>query len=379
MDFDFNEEQRMFQKAIRGFAEKEIVPLVDEAEEKEQMPLELFPKMGQLGYLCPRYPVELGGGGLGKIGDCILFEELGRICAGISGSIMVQGGIGSSAIDDHGTEKQKQEYLVPVIKGEKIAAFGLTEPNAGSDAAAIETTAVRDDDNYIINGTKMFITNSPIADFILTAAYTDKSKGTKGGVSLFIVEKGTPGLAVRKLHKVCFRAGAAGEVTLDEVRIPQGNLVGEEGKGFRYLMETLNGGRIAHGAQTIGIAQAAYEASLEYAKTRVQFGKPIGKFQAISFKIARMAIDIEAARWLAYRTAWLYDQGVECRKEAAMTKLFASEVCNRVAADAMQVHGGYGFMMESPVQRYFRDARLRTVTEGTSEIQMMVIARQMGL
>jgi len=379
MDFDLPEALQMLQKAARDFCVKEIGPLVDEAEKNEKLPVELFPKLGQLGYLCPSYPEELGGGGVGKLGDCIVYEEIARVCCGIASSIMIQGGLGSMAIYAHGTDEQIQKYLVPVIKGEKIAAFGLSEPNAGSDAAAMETTATKDGDYYVLNGTKMFITNAPVADFVLIPAYTDKSKGARGGVSLFIMEKGTPGFSVNKLNKLSVRSSETGEILMDECRVPRGNRVGEEGKGFPYLMESLAPGRIVHAATSVGIAQAAYEASLEYARTRVQFGKPIGNFQAIAFKLARMHMEVETARLFTYRSAWLYDQGRECNKEAAMTKLITSEVCNSITSEAMQIHGGYAFMMDSPVQRYFRDARLRTVTEGTTEIQLTVISRALGL
>lgn len=380
MDFEFTEEQKMFREAIRNFAEKEIAPLVEEAEENERFPEGLFPRMGALGYLCVRYPAQYGGPGMDKVSECIYVEEVSRICTGIAASLMVQSGIGTSMILDHGTEEQKQKYLVPAIKGQKIGAFGLTEPDAGSDAAAIRTTAVRHGDHYVINGSKMFITNSTIADFVLLAAYTDKSKGPRGGVSVIIVDRGTPGFTVaRKLKKVGCRSSDTGELAFDSCQVPASNLVGEEGKGFPYLMQALEAGRISHASRSIGIAQSAYEASLKYAQERVQFGQPIGKFQAIQFKLARMAMEIEAARWLTFHAAWLYDQGRQCRKEAAMCKLYASETAKKTADEAMQIHAGYGYMRESPVQRYFRDAWLSTITEGTSEIQQLVIARQLGL
>ena len=379
MNFELNEEQRMFKDAIRNFAEKEIAPLVNEAEEKETFPVQLFPKMGAMGYLCVGYPPEYGGGNMGKIGECIAMEELGRICLGIASGIMVQSGIATSAIYRHGNEEQRQKYLVPAIKGQKIGAFALTEPNAGSDASAIETSATKNGNGYIINGTKIFITNGPIADFVLTAAYTDKAKGARGGVSLFIVEKETAGFSVSKMHKFCMRASSTGELTYDSVAVSQEDLVGEEGRGFPYLMEALTAGRITHGARSLGLAAAAYDASLQYAQNRRQFGRPIGNFQAIAFKLARMALDLEAARWLVYRAAWLHDQGVRCVKEAAMAKLFASEMAQRVTGEAMQIHGGYGFTTDSPIQRYYRDARLGTTVEGTSEIQQVVISREIGV
>lgn len=379
MDFDFSEEQRMFKEAIHSFAEKEISPLVDEAEKTATFPLQLFPKMGELGYLCVRYPAEYGGAGIGKIGDCISVEEVSYFSVGIAAGTMVQGGIGTSAIYARGSEDQKQKYLVPAITGQRIAAFGLTEPNAGSDAASIETIATKRNGKYVLNGTKMFITNGNICDFVVVAAYTDKSKGARGGVSLFVVEKGTPGFTRSKLHKFCARSGEIAELTFEDCAVPEENLIGEEGRGFPYLMETLMGGRISHAARSLGLARAAYDESLEYAKARVQFGQPIAKFQTNTFKLARMAMELEAARWLVYYAAWLYDQDKPYVKEAAMAKLYASEVAAHITTEALQINGGYGLMEESVVQRYFRDARLGTITEGTSEIQQLVISREIGI
>ena len=379
MDFELTEAQKIFREAIKRFAEKEIAPLVDEAEEKEKFPVQLFPMMGDLGYLGIAYSPEYGGSGMGKMGECIAVEEFGRICMGIASGLMIQSGLATSSIYAHGSEAQKQRYLVPAIKGRKIAAFGLTEPNAGSDAAAMETRARKDGKDYVITGNKIFISNGPIADFVVTAAYTDKSKGAGGGVSLFIVDKGAPGFSVKKMHKFCLRSSETGDLTYDDVRVPEGNLVGEEGHGFRYLMQALAGGRISHAARSLGLTMAAYEASLDYAKNRKQFGQPIGKFQSIAFKLARMALDIEAARWLVYHAAWLYDAGKRCGKEAAMAKLFNSEAAQRVTGEAMQIHGGYAFTTDSPIQRYFRDARLGTTVEGTSEIQQLVISREIGV
>lgn len=379
MDFEFSEEHKMLREAIRDFVQKEIAPLVDEAEAKEEFPIELFPKMGELGYHCLSYPAKYGAGDMGLIGECIAIEELAKVSAGIAGALMVQSGIGTEAILAHGTEEQKQKYLVPAIKGQKIAAYGLTEPEAGSDAAAIQTTAVKQGDKYIINGSKIFITNGTICDFVPVAAYTDKSLGANGGISLIIVEKDTPGFTRNKMDKFGFRSAATGELFFDNCVVPTDNLIGEEGRGFQYLMEALDAGRITHSSRSIGLTEAAYEAALSYAQQRVQFGRPIYKFQAISFKLARMAMDIEAARWLMYYAAWLYDQGTRRFKEAAMTKLFSSEVCTSVTAEAMQIHGGYALMTDSPVQRYFRDSRFTTITEGTSEIQEIVISRAIGL
>ncbi|MBN2463084.1 MAG: acyl-CoA dehydrogenase family protein [Dehalococcoidia bacterium] len=379
MDFELSEEHKMFQEAIRKFSEKEIAPLVDEAEKTATFPLQLFPQMGKLGYLCVRYPAKYGGAEMGKVGDCISVEEVAYQSVGICAGIMVQSGIGTTAVYTRGTEDQKKKYLVPAIKGEKIAAFGLTEPNAGSDAASIETTATKKNGKYILNGTKIFITNGNVCDFVIAATYTDKSKGARGGVSLFIVEKGTPGFNRAKIHKFCGRSGETGELSFEDCAVPEENLIGEEGKGFPYLMESLMGGRISHASRSLGLARAAYDATLKYAHERVQFGQPIYKFQVNAFKLARMALDIEAARWLIFYAAWLYDQNKPHIKEAAMAKLFASEVAVSVTTEAMQIHGGYGLTEESVVQRYFRDSRMSTITEGTSEIQQLVISREIGL
>jgi len=378
MDFDFSEEQKMFKEAIRDFAQKEVAPIVKEAEEKETAPVDLFSKLGKLGYLCPAYPPQYGGGGLGKIGDCILVEELARVCSGITSGIMVQSGLSTFPILAHGTKEQKQEFLIPATRGEKIAAYGLTEPNAGSDAAAVETTAKRDGDYYIVNGSKIYITNGQICDFVTIAASTDKSKGSRG-ISTIIVDRSTSGFTVNKMKKLGHHSAATGELAFDNCHVPVDNLIGEEGKGYRYMLEALNGARISHSARSLGTAQAAFDASLNYAKQRIQFGQPIGKFQAISFKLARMAAEIEAARWLLYRVAWLYDQGNECRKEAPMTKVFSSEMAIRTAEETMRIHAGAGYLAESMIDRYFRDAILFHTTEGTTEIQELVIARELGL
>jgi len=379
MDFSLSEEHKMFQKTIRDFAEREIGPLVEEAEAKEEFPVELFPKMGKLGYLGIRYPEEYGGPGFDKISECIYVEELSRVCAGIASGLMVQSGLATEAVFHHGTEEQKQRFLVPAIKGDKIAALGLTEPNAGSDIASIQTTARREGDNYVLNGQKIFITNGTIADFVLVAAYTDKSRGAKG-ISLIIVEKGSPGFTVaRKLKKLGNRSSDTGELVFEDCIVPRENLIGEENKGFYYIVGALKSGRITYGGRAVGVAQAAFEAALKYAQERVQFGQPIGKFQVNQFKLAQMATEIEAARIFTYKAAWMLDQGMECMKEASMVKLFATEMVQRVVAEAVQIHGGYGYMTEYPVERYFRDAKMFTIVEGTSEIQHIVIARELGL
>jgi alkylation response protein AidB-like acyl-CoA dehydrogenase len=377
MDFDLTEEHVLFQKAIRSFAEKEIAPLVDEAEETNIFPKQLFKKMGALGYLCPRYPIELGGGGGDKIMDIIMAEELNRINAGIAASLMVQSGLSTQPIYRYGSEEQKEKFLMPAIKGEKIAAFALTEPDAGSDAASIKTRASRDGDHYVLNGTKIFTTNGPICDFATVAAYTDPSKRGEG-ISLFIVEKDTPGFsASRKLDKVGNRSIETGELVFEDCRVPAKNLIGEkEGGGFNMIADTLISGRITYGGRCTGTAQAAYELTVEYAKQRVQFGKPIVSYQATRFKLAEMATNIDIMRSYTYRVAWMYDQGRNVRKESSMVKLFAAETLQKILSDSMQIHGGYGYMMEYPIQRHWRDGRLFTITEGTSEVQRLVIANE---
>jgi len=379
MDFDLSEEQKMLKDAVHSFAAREVAPLVEEAEKTCVFPIKLFSQMGDLGYLCLSYPQEYGAAGLGKLGECIAVEEVAYYSVGFAAATMVQGGIGTAAIYKHGSEEQKQKYLVPAIKGRKIASFGLTEPNAGSDAASLQTTATKKDGKYYLNGTKIFITNGTICEFVVVAAYTDKSKGPKGGMSLFIVEKDFPGFTRIKMHKFCSRSSETAELIFEDCAVPEANLIGEEGRGFTYVIESLMGGRISHAARSLGLARAAYDNALAYANDRVQFGQTIGSFQANAFKLARMAMEIEAARWMMYRAAWLYDQGKPHTREAAMAKLFAAEAAIHTTTEALQINGGYGLMEDSIAQRYFRDARLGSVTEGTSEIQLRVIAREIGV
>ena len=379
MDFEFSEEHKMFRKAIQNFVITEIAPLVVEAEKNECFPIQIFPKMGELGYLCPGYPEEFGGGGLGMIGKCIQVEEIGRLsCDGMAASLLANHGVGTLPIYYHGSESQKQEYLIPTIKGQKISAFGLTEPNAGSDAAALETTYRKEGNKYILNGTKIYITNGPICNFVITAATIDKSKGHRG-ISLFIVDRDTPGLSCNKMHKFCCRSASTAQLFYDNCIVLEDNLIGEECKGFRYLMESLEGGRISHGARSLGSAEAAFDATLQFAKERVQFGQPIATFQSISFKLAHLAMEIESAKLFLYYAAWLYDQGKPCTKEASMCKLLCSEAGQHMAAEAMQIHGGAAILEDSVIHRFYRDSRLLTITEGTSEIQQIVIARQLGI
>ena len=379
MDYELSEENRMFREAIREFAQREIAPLVEEAEANQKFPQQLFKKMGEQGFLCPRYPVELGGGGGDKITECIMVEEVNRVCSGIAAALMAQSGLATQPLYRFGSPEQKEKYLVPAVKGEKIGAFGLTEPDVGSDAASIRTRAVRDGDHYVINGTKMFITNGPICDYVIVAAYTDPAK-YREGVNLFVVERGTPGFSIsRKLDKVGNRSAETGELVFEDCRVSAKNMIGEkEGGGFNQLADTLISGRITYGARCTGTAQAAYELASQYAKERTQFGKPIAKFQSIRFKLAEMAMYTDIMRSYTYRVARLYDQGGNVRKESSMVKLFTSEIVQKVLAYGMQIHGGYGYMEETPVSRYYRGAKLLQIVEGTSEVQRLVLTRLLG-
>ncbi len=378
MDFLLNEEQRIFQEYFRRFCEKEVAPLVEEAEETETFPLPLFSKMAGLGYLCPRYPEEYGSADIDKLTEVIMREEFSRVCQGIASSWSAHSHLGTYPIFKWGSEEQKQHYLVPAIRGEKLAAFGLTEPGAGSDIKSMGTTAVRDGKHYIINGSKTFITNGTFCNFVVLVAYTDRSKGYRG-ISMFIVDKGTEGFSVsRKLKKEGIRSSETAELSFEDCRVHQDQRIGKEGS-FYALMDTLNEGRVGVAGNCVGIAQAAYEAALRYAKEREQFGRPIGSFQAIQFKLVDMLAHIEAIRLLVHRAAWMIDQGMNPIKEASIAKLMASETAVKVAREAIQIHGGYGMMREFPVGRYLRDALVYTIGEGTSEIQKKIIAKQIGL
>src|SRR3972149_2608901 len=366
----------MFRDTARDFGKNEIEPLIEECEKEEEFPKELFPKLGEMGFLGIVFPEEYGGVGLDKVTDCIFAEEMGKINAGIAMCINAHTSLALFPTYKFGPEEQK--YLVPGIAGQKIGALGLTEPNAGSDARSIRTQAVKEGNKYILNGTKTWITNGCMADFTVVAAYTDKSK--KGeGISLFIVEKGFPGFKVSgKIHKLGHKAADTGELVFENCEVPEENLLVGEG-GFERAMATLLGARITHAAKSVGMAQAAFEYALQYSKDREAFGRPISKFQAISFKLADMAVKIETARLMVYKAAWLYSQGKRCVKEASMAKLYAAEVVQWVAIEAVQILGGYGYGVEYPVERYYRDAKLASLTEGTSEIQHIIIARELGI
>ena len=373
-----SQEHEIFREQFRRFCSKEIAPLVEEAERTQTFPRHLFPLMGEMGYLCIRYPEEYGGAGADKVTEVILREELSRVCQGIASSWSGHSHLATYPIFRLGSPAQLQKYLVPAIKGEKIGSFALTEPDAGSDTKSLLATATRQGDDYVLRGSKTFITNAPIADYFVVAAYTDKSQGYHG-ISLFLVDADTPGLTVTKLDKEGIRSSDTGEVNFDDCLVGSDALLGGKEGNFNLIMETLSEGRVGVAANMVGVAQAAYEASLRYAKERVQFGKPIGKFQAVSHLVASMATNIRAARLMVFAAARLIDLGKPCILEASTCKLFASEVAVQAARDAIQIHGGYGIMSEFPVFRYLRDALVYTIGEGTSEIQRNIIAKQIGL
>ena len=376
MDLKFTAEHEMIRKMVRDFAERDVAPLAAELDEKGEVPFENIKTMGRLGLLGLTAPEEYGGCGADTISYVIAIEELAKACASTAIVMAVQNSLVNYGLVQFGTEEQKQKYLTKLATGEWIGAFALTEPGAGSDAAAQRTTAVRDGDFYVLNGSKHFITNGGFADVVIVFAMTDKSKGARG-ISAFIVEKSFPGFSVGKEeHKMGIRGSNTCELIFEDCRVPAENLLGEEGQGFRIAMIALDAGRIGVGAQAVGIAQAAFEAAVEYAKTREQFGAPIASLQAIQWMIADMATRIEAARLLVYEAALKKDAGERFTKEASMAKLFASETADFVVDCALQIHGGYGYMKEYPVERYYRDARITRLYEGTSEIQRLVIANQ---
>ncbi len=377
MDFGLGEEYRIYKEQFRKIFEKEVAPYVKEAEETGEFPVELFRRFGELGLFGITYPEEYGGAGLDMLTFTIYAEELGRISSGIAGPLIVQSSIGTEAILQLGTEEQKRKYLLPAMRGEKIFAFASTEPSAGSDLKSIRTIARRRGDRYVINGIKTLVTNGPIADVITLVAQTDYSKGYRG-ISLFLIEKDTPGFRIgRIIKKLGNNPSPTAELIFEECEIPVENRLGPEEGGFYSVMHLLNDGRIVVAARALGIAIAAYEVAYQYAQDRIAFGKKIYDFQEIQSKIVNMAVNIEAARLLVYKAAWRKDQGMDYAKTASEAKLFATEVAEKVTRDAVQVLGGFGYTREFPVERYFRDARLMTIIEGTSEIQRLIIARRL--
>jgi alkylation response protein AidB-like acyl-CoA dehydrogenase len=374
MNFTVTPENEGIRKMVREFAEKKLAPTIMDRDEKELFDRGIFDEMGKLGLMGLPYPEKYGGGGMDFVAYAIAVEEISRVDASTSIGMSVHTSLCSWPIYKYGTEEQKQKYLVPLAQGIKVGAFGLTEPNAGTDVGNASTTAVKDGDFYILNGTKVFNTNGGEAEVELVFAKTNKEAGLKG-MSAFIVEKGSPGLSFgKKETKMGIRASVQREVIMVNAKTPAANLVGKEGDGFKIAMTALDGGRIGIAAQAVGIAQGALDAAIKYAKERIQFGKPIASQQAISFMLVNMATKIEAARLMAYRAAYNKSNDLPYAKEAAMAKLFASEVAMSVTTDAVQVFGGYGYSREYPVERLMRDAKITQIYEGTSEAMRMVIA-----
>jgi acyl-CoA dehydrogenase len=373
----FTEEHELFRDAARKFVDKELAPHADEWEEAEGFPDSVFTRMGELGYLGLRFPEKYGGQDCDFLFSVVLAEELGRCGMGSIGmAVAVQSEMATPPIYKFGTEEQKMKYLLPANQGKKIACLGISEPNAGSDVAAIQTTARRDGDHWVINGRKIFITNGVRAHFITLVARTGEKRGYKG-FSLFLVDKETPGFTVtRKLDKVGMRSSDTAELLFEDCRVPADALLGEEGQGFYHIMWELQGERIMGAANAVSRAQMAYELALKYSRERVQFGKPLAHFQVTRHRLADMATEIEAAKHLIYYCAWQFQQGEVPVKEISMAKLFSAQMSARVADAALQIHGGYGYMMEYPVQRFWRDIRLSRIGGGTDEIMKEIIANE---
>jgi alkylation response protein AidB-like acyl-CoA dehydrogenase len=377
LDFSLSEEQQLLKKTVREFAEAEIGPHAREWDEKQEFPREVFTKLGGLGLMGVVWPAEYGGSGMSTLDYAIVMEELARVDAGVALSVAAHNSLSSGHIFLAGSEEQKKKYLTPLARGEKVGCWGLTENSAGSDAGGTKTTAVRDGAHWVLNGSKTFITNGRVADTAVIMAVTDRAQGNKG-ISAFILERGMKGFrSGKKEDKLGVRSSDTSELVFEDCRVPAQNLLGKEGFGFVDTLKVLDRGRIGIAAFSIGIAQASLEASMTYSQGRRQFGHPIADFQAIQFKIADMATRVSAARLLAWHAASLRDAGKEHKVESSMAKLFASEAAVEIALDAVQIHGGYGYLKDYPVERYLRDSKLGTIGEGTSEVQRLVIAREL--
>ncbi|KMY51985.1 acyl-CoA dehydrogenase [Peribacillus loiseleuriae] len=377
MQFKLTEEHDMIRKMVRDFAKKEVEPTAAERDEEERFDRTLFDKMAELGLTGIPWPEKYGGIGSDYLAYCIAVEELSRVCASTGVTLSAHISLAGWPIYSFGTEEQKQKYLRPMAEGKKIGAYGLTEPGAGSDAGGMSTQAKLDGDYYVLNGSKIFITNGGIADTYIVFALTNPESKQKG-TSAFIIEKDFPGFSVgKKERKLGIRSSPTTEIIFEDCQVPKGNLLGKEGEGFKIAMMTLDGGRNGIAAQAVGIAQGALDAAVEYAKGRVQFGKPIASQQGIGFKLAEMATGVEAARLLTYQAAWLESEGFPYGKESAMSKLFAGDTAMKVTTEAVQVFGGYGYTKDYPVERYMRDAKITQIYEGTQEIQKLVISRML--
>jgi butyryl-CoA dehydrogenase len=375
MNFKLSEEHEMIRKMVRDFARNEVAPTAAERDEEERFDMDLFKKMAELGLTGIPWPEEYGGIGSDYLAYCIAVEELSRVCASTGVTLSAHTSLAGWPVYKFGTEEQKQKYLRPMAQGEKIGAYGLTEPGSGSDAGGMKTTARLEGDHYVLNGSKIFITNGGIADTYIVFALTDPSQRQRG-TSAFIVEKEFEGFSVgKKEKKLGIRSSPTTEIVFEDCKVPKENMLGNEGDGFKIAMMTLDGGRNGIAAQAVGIAQGALDASVDYAKEREQFGKPIAANQGISFKIADMATSIEASRLLTYQAAWLESEGLPYGKESAMSKLMAGDTAMKVTTEAVQIFGGYGYTKDYPVERYMRDAKITQIYEGTQEIQRLVISR----
>ncbi|MBI5747303.1 MAG: acyl-CoA dehydrogenase family protein [Nitrospirae bacterium] len=378
MDFTFTDEQRMLREMVKGFTDKEVKPLAHKIDKEKHVPAEMIDQAASLGFFGIPFPEKYGGSGAGETGYCIMLEELSRGCSSTAVTIGAHIGLAMMSIYLGGNEEQRQTFLPVMAQGKKLGAFALTEPQAGSDAAHIQTSAVRDGDYFVINGSKIWITNGNFADIIVIFAVTDKSLGAKGGITGFIVDKETPGFIVGKVDdKMGIRGSSSTELIFQEMRVPKERVLGEIGKGFQAAMKTLDLGRVSLSAGSLGASKEMLDLSLEFSKKRVQFGQPIASFEAIQWMLAEMAAEIYQMESVVYRTAWMYDQGMRFSRESAICKMFASEALCRIVDKALQIHGGMGYMSEYPIERFYRDARINRIFEGTNEIQRLIIAEDL--
>ena len=378
MDFTFTDEQRMIRETVRSFTEKEVKPLASKIDKEKHVPRELIDKAASLGLFGIPFPEKYGGAGAGEAGYCIMLEELSRGCSSTAVTVGAHIGLAMMAIYLGGTEEQKETLLPIMAQGKKLGAFALTEPQAGSDAAHIQTVAVRDGDYFVINGSKIWITNGNFADLLVLFAVTDNALGAKGGITGFIVDKETPGFMVGKVDdKMGIRGSSSAELIFQDMRVPKERVLGEIGKGFQAAMKTLDLGRVSLSAGSIGAAKEMLELSLEFSRKRVQFGQPIANFEAIQWMLAEMAAEIYQMESIVYRTAWMCDQRMRFSRESAICKMFSSEALCRIVDKALQIHGGMGYMSEYPIERFYRDARINKIFEGTNEIQRLIIAEDL--
>ena len=375
MDFNLSEQELAVQKLARDFAQNEIAPYIMKYDESQEFPMEIAKKLGEIGFLGIIFPEEYGGSNFSTVEYAIIVEEISKVDPSMGLTIAAHNGLCTNHIFKYANEDLKKKYLPDLTTGKKMGAWGLTENVSGSDAAGMATTAVRKNDHYILNGSKLFITHGSVGETVVVTAVTNKSD-KKNGISAFIIEKGWKGFKTgKKENKLGMRSSDTAELIFENVEVPAENLIGEEGQGFKQCMQILDGGRIAIAALSLGIGQGALDASIKYAKERKQFGKPLADFQGIQFKLSDMATEIDAARLLTYKAAWIKDQGRDINLQAAMAKYYASEAATRATNEAIQIHGGYGFIKEFPVEKLYRDVKLMTIGEGTSEVQKMVIAR----